>query len=241
MQKLKYNDFNINNIELDRDSHIYTLSNNKSINFTSVTTYISEFFEKFDSLKTATKLVNTVPKYSHLTVEELLSEWNFARDHGTKVHNQIEDNLIHGIEANEQKAIQGLNWLNKHISTDKHQVFAEKIIYSEEIKLAGSIDLIIHNKETNQYTIVDWKTNAKISTSAYRGKTGTHNITSNIDDCKYNVYALQLSAYRYILEEYYNLSIYRQFIVHLKDDQAIVYLTPYLKDHIKKIFDLRKE
>jgi len=240
MAEVKYNNFNIDNIKLNRDSHIYTLNDDKSINFTSVTTFISEFFEKFDSLKTATKLVNTVPKYSHLTVDELLSEWKFARDHGTKVHNEIEDNLIDGTNASEPKAIHGIDWLNKHTSFDKHQVFAEKIIYSEDIKLAGSVDLIIHNNETNEYTIVDWKTNAKISTSAYRGKKGTHKITSNIEDCKYSVYALQLSAYRYILEKYYGLSIYRQFIVHLKDTEAIAYLTPYYKNHIKKLFDLRR-
>ena len=136
--------------------------------------------------------------------------------------------------------IVSVDWLNKHTSIEKHEIFAEKIIYSKEIRLAGSVDLIIHNKETNQYTIVDWKTNAKISTSAYRGKTGTHAITSNIEDCKYSVYSLQLSAYRYLLEEYYGLSIYRQFIVHLKDTESIAYLSPYYKDHIKMLFDLRK-
>ena len=104
MAVAKYNNFNINNIELERDSHIYTLNDDKSINFSSVTTFISEFFEKFDPLKTATKLVNTVPKYSHLTIEELLSEWKYARDHGTKVHNQIEDNLIEGEDVDEPKS-----------------------------------------------------------------------------------------------------------------------------------------
>ena len=240
MSVAKYNNFNIENISLERENHIYTLNDNKTVNFTSVTTFISEFFDKFDALKTATKLVTRIPKYSHLTIDELLDEWKFARDHGTKVHNEIEDNLIKGINPTEPKAMQGLDWLKKHISIDKHEVFAEKIIYSENIKLAGSVDLIIHNKELNKYTIVDWKTNAKISTSAYKGKTGTHTITSDIEDCKYSVYALQLSAYRYILEKYYGLDIYRQFIVHLKDDKAVAYLTPYYDEHIERLFDLRK-
>jgi len=240
MDKIKYNNFNIDNISLERESHTYILEENKELEFTSVTTFLGDFFDKFDAQKIATKLVSKVPKYSHLTVDELIMQWNEARDHGTKVHNEIEDFLIDNKPATEIKALNGIDWLNKNCDKVKHEVLSEKIIYSEELKLAGSIDLIIHNKETNQYSLVDWKTNAKITTSSYDGKSGTHQITSDLDDCKYTLYALQLSLYRYLLEEYYGLNIYRQFIVHLKDNETIAYLTPYYKDHIKKLTELRK-
>ena len=190
MNTIKYNDFNINNISLKRDSHEYILHDNKNLSFTSVTTYIAEFFEKFDSLKIATKLVNKVPKYSHMDVNELLEQWNNARDHGTQVHNEIESYLLDNNKVNEIKAVNAINWLEKH-TQEQHTLFSEKIIYSEELKLAGSVDLIIKNNETNDYTIIDWKTNAKISTSSYNKKKGIHPITSNIEDCKYNLYAFK--------------------------------------------------
>ena len=201
---MSYNDFNINNISLEKEQHIYTLQNS-DIEFTSVTSFISEFFEKFDSLKIATKLVTKIPKYSAFTVEELLDKWKRSADHGTKVHNEIEEYILNKSQPEEIKANHGINWLEKHLDTDKHTIFTEKIIYSEELKLAGSVDLIIKNAETNEYTIIDWKTNEKIPTNSYKHKMGTHLITSDIEDCKYSIYSLQLSLYRYILENSYDL------------------------------------
>lgn len=240
MSNKDYNNFNIENIRLERESHTYILEDNENIEFTSVTTFLSEFFEKFDSEKIANKLVNKVPKYAHLTAEELIAQWNEARDHGTKVHNEIEDYLLENVKPSEIKAINAIDWLNKNCNSEEHLALSEKIVYSEELKLAGSIDLIIHNKKTNKYSLVDWKTNAKITTNSFNGKSGTHRITSDLEDCKYTLYALQLSLYRYILEEYYGLDIYRQFIVHLKDNETIAYLTPYYKNHVKQLTELRK-
>ena len=237
---MKLNDFNINNISLKKDEHIYTLDKS-DIKFTSVTSFISEFFEKFDSLKIATKLVTKVPKYAAFTVEELLDKWKGAADHGTKVPNEIEEYILNKSQPDEIKAIHGINWLEKHLDTDKHTVYTEKIIYSEELKLAGSVDLIIKNSNTNEYTIIDWKTNEKIPTSSYKNKMGTHLITSDIEDCKYSVYSLQLSLYRYILEKYYGLNITRQLIVHLRDDEVLAYLAPYLDTHVNQFADLRKD
>ena len=241
MEKIQYNNFNNFDISLDRDTHTYNLLKDSSIDFISVTTFISEFFEKFNSLKIATKLVRTSPKYSHMKVEELLEVWRGKRDHGTKVHNEIEDYLIDDKYPEESKAIQGINWLDKHIYLDKHKVYSEKIIYSEELKLAGSVDLIIKHTDTDEYTLVDWKTNDKISTSAFRNQMGTHIITSDIEDCKYNLYALQLSLYRYLLEEYYGLKIKSQLIAHLRDDRVLAYMTPYFKSHMEQFAQLRMD
>ena len=237
---MQYNDFNIKNISLEKEHHIYTLQDS-DIEFTSVTSFISEFFEKFDSLKIATKLVTKIPKYSSFTIEELLDKWKRSADHGTKVHNEIEEYILNKSQPEEIKANHGINWLEKHLDTDKHTIFTEKIIYSEELKLAGSVDLIIKNAETNECTIIDWKTNEKIPTTSYKNKMGTHLITSDIQDCKYSVYSLQLSLYRYILEQYYGLNVTRQLIVHLKDDKVLAYLAPYLNTHVNKFADLRKD
>ena len=56
--------------------------------------------------------------------------------------------------------------------------------------------------------------------------------SSNIEDTKFNHYALQLSLYRYLLEEYYNLKISQHLIVHLKDEQCIGLHVPYMKNNI---------
>ena len=83
--------------------------------------------------------------------------------------------------------------------------------------------------------------NDKISTKAFKNQKGTHLITSDIEDCKYNLYALQLSLYRYLLENYYGLKIKRQLIVHLRDDKVLAYMTPYFQTHMNKFAQLRME
>ena len=111
MESLQYNNFNIKNIKLERDTHTYILNEDSTLEFTSVTTFIAQFFEKFEALKTAKKLVNNIPKYSHITVEELLDQWKDARDHGTKVHNEIENYLLKGDKSLEKKSLNGIDWL----------------------------------------------------------------------------------------------------------------------------------
>ena len=80
-----------NNISLDRNNHIYTLKSNPEIEFTSVTTFIGQFFEKFDAIDIATKLVKSQrEKYRDKTVDDVLKIWEKAANHGTKVHEELE-------------------------------------------------------------------------------------------------------------------------------------------------------
>jgi hypothetical protein len=61
---------------------------------------------------------------------------------------------------------------------------------------------------------------------------GTSPVTRDIQDCNFNHYALQLSFYRYLLEEYYSIPVSNQMIAHLTEDRCHSIVTPYMKDHI---------
>ena len=106
------------------------------------------------------------------------------------------------------------------------------MVYSKELKLAGTIDLLLYDKNSDSYNILDWKTSKRIDSKAFKNKKGNHSVTSNMDDCNFNHYALQISLYRYILEEFYGLKISEHMIVHLMEDQCIGYHTPYMKNYI---------
>ena len=234
------NSIHDNSISLNEKDHTYHLDDS-NIDFTSVTTYIGDFFEKFDQLKIAEKLIRTSPKYAHLSIEELIEDWNKARDYGTLVHKEIENHINSVSEATEIKAKNAVLWLNNFLEDKEYDLHVEKIIYSKELKLAGTMDVLIKIKDTDEYIIIDWKTNKKIDTRSFNNKMGTHPITSNIEDCKYNVYAFQLSLYRYILEEYYGLKIKQQIIAHIDDYSVNSYLPPYHKGHMEAISNLRKD
>ena len=234
------NSIHNNSISLNEENHTYSLKNS-DIDFISVTTYIGDFFEKFDQLKIAKKLVKTSPKYAHLSVEEIITDWNKLRDYGTFVHKQIEDHVNGLSDASDIKAKNAVIWLNNYLEDKNHELYVEKIIFSEGLKIAGTMDVLVRLKDTNEYIIIDWKTNKKIDTRSFNKKVGTHSITSNIEDCKYNIYAFQLSLYRYILEEYYGLSIKQQIIAHVNDYSVKSYLPPYYKGHMEALAQLRKD
>ena len=220
------------NIVLDKAVHEYSLQTQPDLVFTSVTTFIDGFFESFDSEKIAAKLVKTHPRYADRTVESLIAEWDAAGQHGTDVHEEIENWIKNGVEPGKTKAAAGVSWLKNYQKKSDIQVLSEVIIYSTELKMAGTVDVLALDKTTGNYEIIDWKTSKRIDTSSYGNKTGTSSVTQDVPDCNFYHYALQLSLYRYLLEEYYGVRINNQLIAHLKDDGAKGYVAPYMRDHI---------
>ncbi len=227
------NNISDNNIFLEKENHIYQLNDEPDFKFQSVTTFVGSFFEEFDAPRVASKLTSTHPKYTHMTVDELLSVWKKKADYGTFVHEEIENYINDKTSPTDDRSNRAVKWLNGYKMQSNYKLFSEKIIYSKELNLAGTIDLLMYDESSNAYNIIDWKTSAKIETSAYRHKTGNNDITRNLEDCNFNHYSLQLSLYRYILENYYGLKISNQMIVHITDTDCRGYMTPYLLNHIK--------
>ena len=109
------------------------------------------------------------------------------------------------------------------------------------MQIAGTIDLLLHDKKTNRYIILDWKTSKNITTKSYNNKMGIQSSSSNIEDTKFNHYALQLSLYRYILETFYELQISEHIIIHLQDNNSIGYHAPYMKNIILEMINSIKD
>ncbi len=85
------------NIVFDEKPHIYYV-NGSSENIMSVTTFIHDFFPKFDADLIITKMMNSQrweqSKYYGMTREEILESWednrNLAANAGTMMHRDIE-------------------------------------------------------------------------------------------------------------------------------------------------------
>ena len=231
------NNISDNNIFLEKENHIYQLKDDADFQFKSVTTYIGDFFEEFDAPRVAERLTMSHPQYKHLTVDQLLDKWKKKADYGTLVHEEIEFYINDKKQPKDDRSIRAVKWLQGYKMKSNYSLLSEKIVYSKDLQLAGTIDLLMYDKKTDSYIIVDWKTSAKINTSAYRNKTGNHEFTRNLADCNFNHYSLQLSLYRYILENYYNLKISNQIIVHITDVDCRGYIAPYLLNHIRLMAD----
>lgn len=166
---------------------------------------------------------------------ELIAKWDAARDYGTKIHKEIEDYLKEGKYPEEVKSVYAVEWLKKYQLKSDMDIFSEIKVYSTELNIAGSIDILAHDKKADTYEVIDWKTSKNIETKSFNDKMGTHPVTSNLQDCKFVHYSLQLSFYRYILEQYYGLTINNQLIAHLKEDGCTGYVGRYYQ---KEVIDI---
>jgi len=98
----------------------------------------------------------------------------------------------------------------------------------------------MHDKKNNSYVILDWKTSKSIPKVSFNGKMGIHPVTSHLMDCKFVHYSMQLSFYRYILEEYYGLLISDQLIAHLDGNSCVIHHANYFKNEIVRIINNEK-
>lgn len=157
-----------------------------------------------------------------------------------------------------------------------YTLFAEKRVYSYEHRISGMIDVLAVNAD-GEFWIVDWKTNkdkllfesgyfkkvwdkdrkAKIKTDDFVKKDQRMLAPLNhLQDCKGNLYTLQLSLYAYICE-LWGLKCKGLILTHIRpildkydnvipDDKDNVqfyapdfYQINYLRNDIKSILDLR--
>ena len=229
-------------ITLEEETHTYRLSNSE-INFKSVTEFIHDFFKPFEEEKIAKKLTSSHPKYLDISTEELMKSWEKSRERGTLVHKQIEEFILNIIDNNpDPKTNQAIDFLNKKCIKETNILIPELIIYSEELKLAGTIDLLIYNKLTNQISIIDWKTNKKINKTAFRvSETGLKWPTSNLPDCNFTHYTLQLSMYQYILKHVYKINVNGIFLIHLREDKHEIHACKFKEDIITNMLSKKKE
>jgi len=220
--------------------HKYKLKSDPDFEFKSVTTLAAEYFEPFDGPAIAKNLVATYPKYKGMEVSKLLEEWDAARDFGIKVHNEIDLFLKDSVLPEESRSINAIDWLKKYQMKSEITIHSEVRIYSKELNLAGTIDILAHDARTNKYEIIDWKTSKSIDKTSFGNKMGTHQITNHLMDCKFVHYSMQLSFYRYLLEEYYGLNINNQLIAHLNENTCVAHLGDYYKKEVMDIIQAQK-
>lgn len=215
------------NIILNENNHTYSLTDNPNIKFTSCTTFVEYFFQKFDSIGIANNLTANHPSYLGITPQSLVESWEKTAKEGTAVHKEIESFVKEGITLNHPKSRAAIEWLRK-IDSSQFDILTETIIYSKEIEIAGTVDLILYDKRNDVISIYDWKTSRAIYLNSYGNKMGRKKVTSKLMDCNFIHYSLQLSLYQYIIEKYYNLKVNQLTLLHLTNSSVIPYKCTYM-------------
>ena len=241
------------------NGHYYTYKD-KQVGV-SVTKYISKFENEFDSDTLSQKVADK----NGISQFEVLNEWKRKGEYsclkGTAIHEWLQDNYanreykfdlsqleeypeyykIEDIEHLKQMAIDFINdYKNRYI------LIGDEILCGiPDFDIASAIDLLFYDTINNEVVLADIKTNTDLkgwkSTPSYVKK--MLQPLENIKDITFEHYKIQLSIYRYFLEEYAHIPISdNMFIVYLseKEKNYNIIQIPYLKNEVEKILKLRR-
>lgn len=220
-------------ITFDKKYHRY-VHNKTGKQFISVTTLISKYKKPFDSHYHA----NHVAKRTGSTKEQVLEAWenekNKACNTGTKIHKLLEDYINIGDQ------VEGYGWLYKAYDNIVAQhipyyraVYCETLVYNETFRLAGTADLIYEHAD-NTFTVADFKTNKR-----FRFETQFNDYllepVDHLANCEFNVYALQMSLYAYMIEKLTGKKCRKCVAFYISGDKFEAYHINYMKSEIRDL------
>lgn len=229
-------------ITFDEEPHIYTIKGDSS--FTSVTTWNHSHFEEFDADVIIDRMMKSKKwpesKYFGKTKKEIKEEWDKNRDEasaaGTKMHYDIE--CFYNNSPNKNDSIEyGYfgRFLEKFGNLQPYRT--EWMIYHEELKLAGSIDMVYENND-GSLQIYDWKRCKQIVKHSVWNKYSHRECISHLPDTNYWHYCLQLNTYKAILEAKYDKRVTDMYLVcmHPNNKSFQRIKVANLEDEIKDLF-----
>lgn len=218
----------------------------------SVTRFIEEFANEFDSELIASR----VAKKQGKTVEEVLDEWKVknevACEKGSLGHKYVQNKwqgiiTLEELESCSEAVKKPLELILKQADnfyndfSDKLEHLADEyVIGSSEYNIASAVDHLFVDKKTGGLILVDYKTNSDIHKSERYAKPMKAPL-GHLKDCAISHYYIQLSLYKYFIEEYAKLEIQDMFIVYMSEniDNYEIIKMPYLKDEVVEILERR--
>lgn len=241
-----------NDVKFYDEPHKYYIDNTELI---SVTTLIHKYQNDFD--------VDYWSEYKasqfNVTQDEIKRAWNFINKKGT-----LKGSLIHSYAENlfQNKIYEyptdlvlntfGFDPIKKEYDITKKYIDnfyrdtfdklipikTEIVLCDKDYKIGGMIDILFYNKKMNEFQIWDYKTNKDFT---YENK--RNNLLfelSDLEDCDLEIYSLQLSLYKYLIEKNTSIKLggsYLIWVSHNNDNYKIIKTkdrTEYIEKILKK-------
>ena len=238
-------------ISFEEGPHIYTVCGERGT-YTSVTTFVHNQFPHFDSDGIADNIVRgkkmSDPKYKYygMTKQDILDMWSengkAASSAGTQMHLDIEhDSNEISVENNSIEYVYYQNFRKDFPFLKPYRT--EWMVYYEELKISGSIDMVYYNIDDDKYYIYDWK---RVKEIKYDDQFCDYSQTpclNNMPNLNFWHYSLQLGVYKKILEDKYGLQIAGMYLVVLHPDNKNYQRVQVadLDNEITELFKMRKE
>jgi hypothetical protein len=210
-------------------------------------------------------------KYWGMTSAQIKQLWksngNVAREAGTNLHERIENFMndkrfqfnytnkelyqIYDIDNKEKEKEKDepqiewtyfLHFVQDHPDLKPYRT--EWMIFDEDLKLAGSIDMVYENPD-GTLSIYDWKRSKDISKINNWNNFATNKLICHMPDTNFWHYTLQLNTYKTILERKYNKVVTKLCLVQLHpENQAKTYEAidvPILTKEMTELFEEREK
>ena len=192
-------------------------------------------------------------KYCHLfdmpreeQIKTLVREWDEngkqASIAGTKLHRNIElyynDVEVHDDRIEFQYFLQ----YSRKMSAEGWVPYrTEWLMYDEDYKLTGSIDMVFYHPEKKVYIVRDWKMSKQISKYGF-GKKGKRPLET-LPDCNFSHYSLQQNIYKFFLEHCCDIKVQDMAIVifHHSNENYVEFEIPELNKEVQQMLHLRYE
>lgn len=210
-------------IKFNPKYHTYTYQGQR---LTSVTRRVSDLSTPFDRDAKAAAYAAK----NGLAVEDVLTAWDAkgktSRERGSLVHKHIQDILTGQYDPDdpflamnellpEMKAFNTL-WTKSLANTiNVYQV--EWVIGDADLGIAGTVDTVLYNPQTETYHIWDWKTGDHDKFESNYGEFFLSPL-DEIPQHNYHKYSFQVSLYRLILERNTDLRLGDSYLVLLGGD-----------------------
>ena len=234
--------------KFDEGSHKYTYcdeTTGKVIqSFTSVTGFVDKFKEPFDSEYWAKKKA----KQRGITKKAILLEWKekgtTAAAFGTTIHQWIEDfysNLKDTPKMpSDDMLIERIERFKELHNKRLHKlkpIFQEKRVFSRKWGLAGTLDGLFEFNDIPR--VGDWKTNKEFLTDDdFKGRFKKLLYPfEDLYDNSLNVYSIQVSLYRLIIEEETGIDLGDGFIEWIGPNTVKLYKVLDLRDRLIKFLN----
>ena len=243
-------------IDFHEEEHFYTINDYRF--GISATSLIETYAQEFDSDGISQMVANK----RGISQKEVLDEWKkeneFSCIKGSCIHlkaqslwmgtnyeidyNTIDDTIDKDRLKKEYDIMskQATDFYNDY--KDMYDMIQDEfIVWSKEFDIAGSIDGIMYNKNTQQCCILDFKSNKDLQfKSKYRKKMKVP--LHELDDVNGQHYYVQLSIYKYLIEKYTNIKVDELFIVYfnINADSYEIIEIPYLKKEVEEILENRR-
>jgi hypothetical protein len=201
-------------VTFQAENHKYqSLDPDDRIEWTSVTSFVGMFKQKFDPVSQSIKSSqNKRSKWYGMDPKEIQAHWTSETDRaitaGSWYHDQRESDLMsidtlqrQGINIPIIKPIWEGTVKRAPVQRLTEGIYPEHFVYLKSAGVCGQSDRVEVIKDT--VDIIDYKTNKEIKLTSFVNWEGNSvkmsGPCSHLDDCNFNHYALQLSIYMYII------------------------------------------